>query len=131
MMRSPSSKRSKRRSNGTPNARNSGSFQPAPRPRITRPPLTSSSVSAIFASTAGLRSGTAVTYVPSLTRLVEAASALRSVHDSHAPLHEPSGSPKPRWSETQTASSPTASAVVAIARMSAQRGVAPSIEPST
>ena len=72
-----------------------------------------------------------MTYVPSRTRVVEAASADSSVHDSHAPLHAPSGSPKPRWSETQTASNPTASAVVAIARMSCQRGVAPSIEPST
>ena len=32
-----------------PNARNSGSFQPAPRPSTKRPPLTSSIVAAIFA----------------------------------------------------------------------------------
>ena len=60
-IRRPSSNASKRRSNGTPNAVNSGSFQPAPRPRMNRPPLTSSSVSAIFASRAGFRSGMAVT----------------------------------------------------------------------
>ena len=61
MIRRPSSNRSKRRSQGKPYALNSGSFQPAPRARITRPPETSSSVSAILASSAGLRYGTAVT----------------------------------------------------------------------
>ena len=96
MIRSPSSNASKRRSNGTPNAVNSGSFQPAPRPRMNRPPLTSSSVSAIFASSAGLRSGIAVTYVPRRTRGTATASAVRSVIDSHAPLHSPAGSPNPR-----------------------------------
>ena len=98
---------------------------------MNRPPLTSSSVSDIFASSAGLRSGIAVTYVPRRTRGTATASADSSVIDSHAPLHAPAGSPNPRWSETQSASKPTASPAVAIARMSAHRGVAPSIEPST
>ena len=100
---------------------------------MTRPPDTSSSVSAIFASSAGLRYGAALTYVPSRTRDVTAASAVSSVHDSQAPVQPPSvsGSPKPTWSETQTASKPIASASSAIARRSAQRGVAPSIDPST
>jgi hypothetical protein len=131
MIRSPSSNRSNRPSNGKPNARNSGSFQPAPRPRITRPPDTSSSVSAILARSAGFLKGAAVTYVPRRTRDVVAASALSSVHDSQAPCHSPSGSPKPTWSEIQTASNPSSSAVVAIARRSAHRGVAPAIDPST
>ena len=60
-----------------------------------------------------------------------AAIADSSVHDSQAPCQSPCGSPNPRWSEIQTASNPIASAAVAIARMSDQRGVAPSIDPST
>ena len=67
----------------------------------------------------------------SSTRCVDAARADSSVHDSHAPVQSPSGSPNPTWSETQTASKPTDSAACAIARMSDERGVWRSIEPST
>ena len=56
---------------------------------------------------------------------------MSSVIDSQAPLHSPAGSPNPRWSETHRVSKPIASPAVAIARMSVQRGVAPSIAPST
>ncbi len=94
-IRSPSSNRSNLRSQGNPYDTNSGSFQPAPTPRITRPPDTSSSVSAIFASIAGFRYGMASTYVPSRTRGTATASAVRSVQHSHAPPHLPSGSPNP------------------------------------
>ena len=69
--------------------------------------------------------------MPSRTRGTATASAENSVIDSQAPLHSPAGSPNPRWSEIQSVSKPTASPALAIARMSAQRGVAPSIDPST
>ena len=54
MIVNASSNRSTRWSNGMPNARNSVSFQPAPRPRISRPPLISSMVVACLARSAGL-----------------------------------------------------------------------------
>ena len=54
MIVNASSKRLTRRSNGKPNARYSVSFQPAPNPRVRRPPLISSIVAAFLASMAGL-----------------------------------------------------------------------------
>ena len=48
MIVNASSKRSIRWSNGKPKARNSVSFQPAPRPRIRRPPLISSIVGGLL-----------------------------------------------------------------------------------
>jgi hypothetical protein len=53
MMVNASSKRETRWSYGSPKARNSGSFQPAPRPSTKRPPDTSASVAAIFAISPG------------------------------------------------------------------------------
>src|SRR5260221_10979514 len=55
MICSASSNRATRWSAGKPNARYSGSYQPVPRPKTRRPPLTPSAVTAIFASSAGLR----------------------------------------------------------------------------
>ena len=77
-----SSKRPTLWSVGKPNASNSGSCQPAPIPRISRPSLTASSVAAILASTAGLRNAVQITIVPRLTRAVASAMAERIVHDS-------------------------------------------------
>ena len=46
-------------SNGRPNASNSARFHPAPRPRVSRPPLISSTVAAILARTGGWRNARA------------------------------------------------------------------------
>ena len=82
MMVSDSSKRETLWSVGKPNASNSGSCQPAPTPRISRPPLMVSSVPAILASTAGLRNAVHSTIVPSSTRRVASAIAERIVQHS-------------------------------------------------
>ena len=58
---------------GQPNASYSGSCQPEPTPRISRPSLTWSRVAAIFASSAALRNPVHITSVPSSTRLVASA----------------------------------------------------------
>jgi len=101
--RSPSSKRrtiSKDSSNrdarwsyGMPKASNSVRFHPAPIPRINRPPLTSSTVAAILASTAGGWKLRQATRGPNRTRWVTVASAASIVHASHGPR---SGRPSPR-----------------------------------
>ncbi len=80
-----SANRSIRWSNGMPNARNSVSFQPAPRPRTKRPPLISSRVSACFARTAGLWNAVQATSGPSRIRVVAAASPARRVQASQGP----------------------------------------------
>ena len=86
-----SSNRSIRWSNGKPKARNSVSFQPAPRPRIRRPPLISSIVDACFASSAGLWKFVQATSGPNSTRVVAAAMAAIEVHASHGPRDGRSG----------------------------------------
>ncbi len=85
MIVNASSNRSIRWSNGTPNARNSVSFQPAPRPRTNRPSLISSIVAACFASTAGLWKAVHATSGPILARRVTAARAGIRVHASQGP----------------------------------------------
>jgi hypothetical protein len=80
-----SSKRLIRWSNGKPKARYSVSFQPAPRPRINRPPLISSTVAACLASIAGAWKLVEATSGPRLIRLVEAAIAASIVQHSHDP----------------------------------------------
>jgi hypothetical protein len=89
-IRSASSKRSTRRSFGKPNVSYSASCHPAPRPRISRPPLTSSAVAAILATIAGLRKLEQSTSVPISTRSVAAATALTTVHASSWPSIGPS-----------------------------------------
>jgi hypothetical protein len=73
------------RSNGNPNARYSVSFQPTPRPRMSRPRLISSTVAAIFASIAGLWKLVHATSGPRAIRDVAAATAESDVHASHGP----------------------------------------------
>ena len=85
MIVNASSNRLIRWSNGKPNARYSVSFQPAPRPRISRPPLISSTVAAFLASIAGAWKLVEATSGPSLTRDVAAASAASIVQHSHGP----------------------------------------------
>ena len=85
MIVNASSNREIRLSNGIPNARNSVSFQPAPRPKMKRPPLISSIVSARFASTAGLWNAVHATSGPSSIRLVAAATAASIAHASQGP----------------------------------------------
>ncbi len=71
-----------RSANGTPRMADSAASQPAPIPRITRPPLSASSVETIFAVTTALRYGTMSTVVPSLTRLVAPAATARVTNGS-------------------------------------------------
>jgi hypothetical protein len=93
MISNASSKRATRWSNGIPNARNSASFQPVPRPRTKRPPEISSIAAAMRAIKPGGWKAVAATSGPSRTRAVEAASAASTVHASHGPR---SGRPSPR-----------------------------------
>ena len=85
MMVNASSKRLTRWSYGKPKALYSVSFQPAPRPRIRRPPLISSRVAAFLASMAGLWKLVQATSGPICTRSVTAAMAVSAVHASHGP----------------------------------------------
>ncbi len=66
-----------------PKASNSRRFQPEPSPSTNRPPLISSIVDAIFASTAGGWKPAQATSGPIRTRSVAAAIALISVQTSH------------------------------------------------
>jgi hypothetical protein len=85
MMVNASSNRDTRWSYGSPNARYSSSFQPAPRPRISRAPEMASTVAACLASIAGARKLVDATSGPSSTRSVTAASAASAVQASHGP----------------------------------------------
>ena len=58
------------------------SIAPTPTPRISRPPLRTSSVAAALASRIGLWYGSTSTDVPRRTREVRAATKLRSVSGS-------------------------------------------------
>ena len=89
MILSDSSNRATRWSFGNPNASYSGSCHPAPSPRITRPALTSSALTAIFAVSPGLRKLVQSTRVPISTRSVLAATALTIVHASCIPWIDP------------------------------------------
>ena len=83
MIVNASSKRLTRLSYGMPNASNSRRFQPEPSPSTKRPPLTSSIVAAIFASTPGGWKPGAGHERPEPHPLVTAANALSSVNASH------------------------------------------------
>ena len=94
---------------------------------MTRPPLISSSVSAIFASSAGLRKPVQATSVPRWTRRVASATALSIDHTSQMPRLLPSGMStvgtfpggdrrKIRWSGAMIESNPTSSPRFAISR---------------
>src|SRR5438093_4088657 len=63
-----------RSAKGTPSATLSAATQPAPIPRMKRPPLSASSDETILAVTTGFRYGTMRTVVPSRTRLVAPAT---------------------------------------------------------
>lgn len=123
---SASSNRSTRRSFGKPNASYSGSCHPAPRPRISRPPLISSAVAAILAMREGLRKLEQSTSVPISTRSVTAATALTTDHASSCPSIGPSGGAWKKWSNIHTESSPYASAASANDRTAAHDGCPPS-----
>ena len=68
---------------------NSVSFQPAPSPSTSRPPETSSTVAACFASMNGAWNAVAATSGPSATRSVASARAASVVHASHGPRVSP------------------------------------------
>src|SRR5215813_12083650 len=122
-MRSPSSKRLTRWSNGKPKARYSDSCQPAPTPRMRRPPEISSIVSASFARYAGFRKDMHETRGPISTRDVIAAMAAMIAQPSHTPWSFLPSCRNSRWSSIQMESNPTSSARRAIRLMSPQRGV--------
>ena len=85
MIVNASSNRDTRLSYENPNARYSVSFQPAPNPRIRRPPEISSIVAAFFAIIAGAWNDVAATSGPISTRSVTAASAASVDHASQGP----------------------------------------------
>ena len=93
-MSKASSNRDARWSYGIPNASNSVRFHPAPMPKTSRPALTSSTVAASFASTAGSWKFRHATSGPSRTRSVTAARAASNVQASHGPR---SGRPSSRY----------------------------------
>src|SRR5438445_244983 len=74
----PSSMRRPRSLNGTPSAANSGSSQPTPTPRISRPPDKFCSVANSLASGSGSRIGRAMTLVPGRTRPVTEGNQVRA-----------------------------------------------------
>src|SRR3990172_7493740 len=121
MMAKASSNRSTRWSNGNPNARYSGSFHPAPSPRINRPPLISSMVAAFLARMAGLWNETLATSGPRSTRSVMPASAARTDQASHGPRGGRSGPGNGRWPPPPSESTPACSAARAMSRNSGQR----------
>ena len=69
-----SSIRSPRLRYSTLQASNSSRSQPAPSPRVSRPPESTSSVATCLAATTGWRSGRTSTLVPSPIRVVTAAA---------------------------------------------------------
>ncbi len=69
-------------SKGYPYALNSGSCHPAPRPRISRPPLIASRVADSLARSGGCLKGLQRTSCPSPIRLVAPANAERVVQHS-------------------------------------------------
>ena len=70
-----------------PYAVDSSSFHPAPTPSSSRPSEITSSVAAIFASTAGWRYGMPVTRSPMRSRFVACASAVVVTQPSrHGPV---------------------------------------------
>ena len=125
MIWSASSKRAKMRSSGSPKARAwPGHSCPAPRPKTKRPPLISSSVSAVLAMMPGLRCSADSTHVPTLTR--DGDRRHRAGHRDAVP-HALRGLTVPARHRSSSASracrSPIASARRAIARISGQRVV--------
>ncbi len=121
MIVNASSNRSIRWSNGKPNARNSVSFQPAPRPRTKRPPLISSIVAACLASRAGLWKLVHATSGPNSTRDVIAAMAAMLVQASHGPRAACSGQRYSRCSPSQIESKPRSSMARTMSSSSGQR----------
>ena len=94
---------------------------------MRRPPLISSTVSAILASSAGLRNEVDRTSVPISGRSVIAASAEMSDQHSHMPRGSSPGTRWMRWSVIQRESAPICSPSWAISRRSLQRAEPPFI----
>src|SRR5918999_626278 len=90
-----------------PKARNSALEPPPPTPRVSLPPDSRSSVSAILASTAGCRYGRPRTSVPRRMRSVAPAIHVSMVQVSYV------GRVPARWSVTVTMSKPSDSACMA------------------
>src|SRR3990167_3613526 len=107
--------------NGTPTASNSRAYQPAATPRRSRPPEITSRVPSALAAIVGLRSGRTMTPVPSLTRRVRAAIAVRMPTASR--MGKAGSTPRITWSQAQSDSKPSASARSAYARIRSTSGV--------
>ncbi len=69
---------------GTPTARYSSGDQPVPKPARSRPPLIRSMPASCRASRAGGYQGALTTLLPSSTRSVATAAAVRTVNGSAA-----------------------------------------------
>jgi len=99
---------------GIPIASYSGSYQPAPRPMSSRPPVTRSSVASALASTPGGRSASQITSVPSRTWVTAAARAPSVAIGSNAPYRRSSppyfAMSRNKWSDSHSESNPSASA---------------------
>ena len=124
MICSASSKRAKIRSSARPKKRAwPGHSWPAPRPKMKRPPLISSSVSAVLAMMPGLRCSAERTHVPTLIREVAPATAPAIETPSQTPMCGPSFDRQSNSSGVQTVSKPMASERSAISRISVHRAV--------
>ena len=93
---------------------------PLPSPRTSRPPLTSSRVTAILASIAGLRNPVQAISGPIPIRVVASAAAVRIVQHSQKPNRGRSATCRSRWSGTHSVSTPKASTSSASRRNCAQ-----------
>ncbi len=105
-----------------PNASCSRSNQAPPMPRIARPPLRWSSVTASFAVSPGLRNVFAPTIRPSVARLVTCDQPASTDQPSRiGPSHGPTM--LLRWSQVHRLAAPACSARTAASRMDGQSAV--------
>ena len=100
-----------------PIASYSGSYQPAPRPTSSRPPLKRSMVARLLASTDAGRNASQSTSVPSRAVVVTRARAPRATIGSYTPWRSSDppyfATSRNRWSDSQSESYPARSAVLA------------------
>ena len=111
--------RSRRLGKGRPNASCSPTFQPAPTPRMKRPPLSSSSCAAIRASSEGWRNVIEATSGPKRMRSLSSAATTKEMNVSSASRSRGPVSEK-KWSERQSDSKPASSVARTMRRHSSQ-----------
>ena len=98
---------------GTPSASNSCRAPPAPTPSTSRPPLSSSRLRAIRATSSGCRYGSTTTVVPSRIRVVMPASHDSVVNGSKngSGYRTATSGVTTTWSETMSRSKPSPSTI--------------------